>query len=329
MSQPDASQPMPITSGNKRFQDIDELQDFSSLRLPIKLTQMSLQQFDCTLVMVDFGEAQFFFGEASCPVRCMGTKTRDFLDFTLPMRTDQPGILSHQYQLSTATVNGFDPDRDIKIVVPPHQLACFLRIKRSLVEDCLEAIGRPEIATPKFLLKNYAYMPQTLPPVRAYLNDLMVMLQNRPDFLHQAQVKQLVLEDFVPLFLNAIPPEQEFQGGISAVRHGQIVSEAEDFMLANLDLPITLKSLCRAINTSDRPLFYGFKNIFGLSPMAFLKVQRLQVIRHTLQSSEPGSTTVREVAERFGFWNSGHFARDYKVMFGEQPSDTLNQPGRN
>jgi AraC family transcriptional regulator, ethanolamine operon transcriptional activator len=33
--------------------------------------------------------------------------------------------------------------------------------------------------------------------------------------------------------------------------------------------------------------------------------------------------SVTAIAQRFSFWSAGHFARDYKTMFGELSSKTL------
>jgi AraC family ethanolamine operon transcriptional activator len=278
--------------------------------------------------MVDFGEAQFIFAEASCPIRCIGAKTADFLDFAFSLNAHQPGLFSHGHRLRVDTLAGFNPELETEIVVPAHQRCFFAQVKRSLIEDCLEAIGRPELGDRKFLERNYVHLPETLPPLKGYVNELLTVIHEQPGFLQHPQFKQLVLEDFIPLLLNAIPSEKEPELGISAMGRAQLVKEAEDFMMAHLDHPLTLKSLCNAINSSERPLFYGFQEIFGLSPMGFLKVQRLYGIRRALQIANPCHITVQQTAQRFGFWNMGHFSKDYKLMFGECPSDTLTRPVR-
>jgi AraC family ethanolamine operon transcriptional activator len=34
---------------------------------------------------------------------------------------------------------------------------------------------------------------------------------------------------------------------------------------------------------------------------------------------------VADIAIRWGFWHMGQFARDYRAMFGELPSETLKK----
>jgi AraC family ethanolamine operon transcriptional activator len=58
--------------------------------------------------------------------------------------------------------------------------------------------------------------------------------------------------------------------------------------------------------------------------MEYLKVQRLQGVRRALQVADLETSSVAAIAQRFGFWSAGHFARDYKIMFGELPSTTLS-----
>jgi len=59
--------------------------------------------------------------------------------------------------------------------------------------------------------------------------------------------------------------------------------------------------------------------------MRYLKVRRLNTVRHHLKANVPESCHIAAIANRFGFYNTGHFARDYKAMFGELPSETLHK----
>lgn len=62
----------------------------------------------------------------------------------------------------------------------------------------------------------------------------------------------------------------------------------------------------------------------GTTPRAFLKDRRLREANVRL-SNASRRTTVTGVALDCGFANLGHFARDYRIRFGELPSETLGR----
>jgi AraC family ethanolamine operon transcriptional activator len=103
------------------------------------------------------------------------------------------------------------------------------------------------------------------------------------------------------------------------------MAQAQDEILAHLEKPLTLKALAKRLGSSSSALSYGFKELFNMSPMRYLKVQRLNTVRRRLKASDPEIHSVEALANRFGFWSAGHFARDYQTMFGELPSETLQR----
>ena len=59
--------------------------------------------------------------------------------------------------------------------------------------------------------------------------------------------------------------------------------------------------------------------------MSLLRQWRLDAARMELLTAEPDSTTVSEIALRFGFSNLSKFSAAYKATFGEPPSKTLQR----
>jgi AraC family ethanolamine operon transcriptional activator len=111
-------------------------------------------------------------------------------------------------------------------------------------------------------------------------------------------------------------------------KRARLVRRAEKYMRANLGKPLSMFDLCRKLCVSERTLHYAFQELRGLSPMAYFKACRLNAVRQELKAASTGTTTVREIAQRWGFWHTGEFAADYRRLFGELPSQTLNgQPG--
>ena len=100
------------------------------------------------------------------------------------------------------------------------------------------------------------------------------------------------------------------------------VRRVEEYIAANWNRPITVEALAAAAGASARSIFKAFRDSRSCSPMAFVKSVRLQHARRILQQPD-SATTVVSTAFACGFLNPGHFARDYRLAFGELPSETL------
>ncbi|MFA9420974.1 MAG: helix-turn-helix domain-containing protein [Gammaproteobacteria bacterium] len=116
-------------------------------------------------------------------------------------------------------------------------------------------------------------------------------------------------------------------GGVNRTSPGKearyrIARLAQDIMLRDLGDPPTLLMVCEELEVSERTLFYAFTDIFGTTPKAFLRIQRLQACRKLIGLDNPNDN-ITGIMTRFGFYDAGHFAKDYRNVYGELPSDTL------
>jgi AraC-like DNA-binding protein len=114
-------------------------------------------------------------------------------------------------------------------------------------------------------------------------------------------------------------------GGKELAKHEQsrIVKIAEAHALARAGERLYVSDLCRVAAVSERTLEYAFKEILGLTPVAYLTRLRLHRVRQALRAASSETTTVSSVALDWGFWHFGEFSRAYKECFGELPSETL------
>ena len=97
---------------------------------------------------------------------------------------------------------------------------------------------------------------------------------------------------------------------------------AEEFIEAHWREAITIERLVEATGVSARVLFRAFRQHRGCTPMEFAKQVRLQRARQMLSSPD---ATVTAVAFACGFLSTGHFARAYREVFGELPSETVRR----
>jgi AraC-like DNA-binding protein len=102
---------------------------------------------------------------------------------------------------------------------------------------------------------------------------------------------------------------------------------AEEFLTAHVAAPVSLAEVVRAAGVSSRTLSRAFRSRHGVGVMGFLRQRRLEAARGALQMAEPESTSVTEVALRYGLGNLGRFAAEYRKAFGEYPSATLRARG--
>lgn len=111
--------------------------------------------------------------------------------------------------------------------------------------------------------------------------------------------------------------------GRHSIPRRQIIRMAMDFVEKNAGEYLSVDNLATAAGISERTLRTAFREYFGVGPARYLKRRTLHQARQALKGADPAVATVAEIATRFGVWDFGHFAHDYRVLFGELPSDTL------
>ena len=102
-----------------------------------------------------------------------------------------------------------------------------------------------------------------------------------------------------------------------------VTRRAEELFAAQLDQPVSIAEVAKAVGVSTRTLSRAFQRRHGMGPATFRQRRRLEAARRDLIDGEPGAVKVTDVALRSGFFHFGRFSVDYRRSFGESPSDTL------
>jgi AraC family ethanolamine operon transcriptional activator len=114
-------------------------------------------------------------------------------------------------------------------------------------------------------------------------------------------------------------PTRDRAGRYRAVRR------AQEFIHENLGEHLSLLALCDASLASARTLEYGFRELFGISPLTYVRYERLGRVHRELYRAQRSEASVTDVAMRWGFWHLGQFSKEYRGLFGECPSETLSR----
>ena len=102
---------------------------------------------------------------------------------------------------------------------------------------------------------------------------------------------------------------------------------ALDFIHESLGEPLRMAELCRRANAKIRSLEYGFREVTGLTPIAYIRSLRLNTVRKALHMGK-GERSITEIAMDSGFWHLGQFASDYRQFFGETPTQTRQRASK-
>jgi AraC family ethanolamine operon transcriptional activator len=89
--------------------------------------------------------------------------------------------------------------------------------------------------------------------------------------------------------------------------------------------PTTVGELCQVAGVSERTLQYLLKQKYGITPKAYLKLVRLNGVHRALYRTNSRKAKIADIANEWGFWHMGQFAKDYKGLFGELPSVTFSK----
>jgi AraC-like DNA-binding protein len=93
-----------------------------------------------------------------------------------------------------------------------------------------------------------------------------------------------------------------------------------DLLLQDLSRTTSLADMAAHAHMSVRSLQYAFQSRFGMSPLDWLRGQRLALARDRLLHGEHAGIT--HLAHACGFGSASRFAATYRQRYGEAPSAT-------
>lgn len=136
---------------------------------------------------------------------------------------------------------------------------------------------------------------------------------------------KLDFEDtLVEALAQTLLPEED--GSLAKIKNTErILDRAKAYIDAHLGDHVAVPDIAWAAATSNRTLHRVFLHEEGITPMEFVKNERLNATRRVLLAADSEGTTVTDVAFAHGFYHLGRFSIRYQSAFGEAPSVTLRR----
>ncbi|UZE20531.1 helix-turn-helix domain-containing protein [Pseudomonas sp. B21-054] len=173
------------------------------------------------------------------------------------------------------------------------------------------------------LPKCYRLGASTLPAeLAALLDELDGGEQGRESLLGYESIRRGLRDTVMLHVLELVAPDEA--PPLNPTARKRMVDRAREYALAHVDEPLSILDLCNHIGASRRKLQYCFQETLGINPVAYLRALRLNAVRRELRNGDQ-TLGVQEVAARWGFWHLSRFSSDYRILFGESPSQTLRR----
>ena len=118
------------------------------------------------------------------------------------------------------------------------------------------------------------------------------------------------------LFLSALDVAHEKHGYTAA--QVRLARAARDTLLASTEDDVTISALAQELGASPSQLAASFRGVYGMTPAAFLRAQKMHSAAQLLRTSD---RTVLDIAGQFGYDNASKFAKAFRSVIGVSPSE--------
>ncbi len=227
-------------------------------------------------------------------------------------------------RLSADTLLSTPGDQELQVCVPQHTELAALEVSHSDLADYAAVFGSArDDGRPQRLQVVQTTMA---PLLRGFMEQVLSVCRDTPQVLQHDKARQSLKSAAISNLLFALNGADNVRAEVPATsqRRYQLVQQARSHIDAHLGDVFTVADVCKALGVSRRTLQTCFEEVLQINPIAYIRAVRLNAVRRELKRATAGRDTVSDIASRWGFWHLGHFSADYKRMFGELPSATLN-----
>lgn len=136
-----------------------------------------------------------------------------------------------------------------------------------------------------------------------------------PEDIRTGYFKVKLLE--LLLFLSTLSPAAPPAHGCTAAQV-TLAEQVRTCLLAESEETVTLRALSERFAVSERQIKSSFTRVYGMSPAAYLRAQRMWGAAALLQQTD---RTVLDIAGQFGYDNASKFAKAFRDVVGVSPRE--------
>ena len=286
--------------------------------------QLSPGQFAGSVTEIDTGPVRVMVERLNRTVLQRGALSPDCLAVGVPLALHGHAMLSGQ-RSHVDGLHVFSGAEGFEFLSPPTHVVVDIEFYPARFES---VVLREALARIAARLGRHAtvldFAPERMQSLRQTLCAMLETLSTAPVLLENPLVCQSLEKSLVYALSELLETEPAPDSAVSTSvsRSWRLTQAARSHVeQVSRDCPLSVAELVSALGVSRRTLQYAFQDALGTNPASYLRVERLNRVRRALRAAD----SVTEAATRFGFWHFGHFATEYRALFGELPSDTFRR----
>jgi AraC-like DNA-binding protein len=170
--------------------------------------------------------------------------------------------------------------------------------------------------------------PSAVASLRQLHADAGRLVEKKPELIAHPEVARALEQDLIYALVTCLTAGAHRPHVTPRHHRAHIMRQFEEALAEHSDRVPHLPDLCKAIGVPERTLRKCCAEFLGMSPIRYLRLRRLGMVRAALCRADPAMANVSDIARRHGFLQLGRFAAQYRAMFGEVPSTTLQRAPR-
>jgi AraC family ethanolamine operon transcriptional activator len=312
--------PEPPAISRLRLRDVDE-QAVSLAGWDQEYQQLSPGAYEGAVLSCTMKGMDFFVEESNQLMHQSGSPPAGRVVLALPLASEGTGWLGGR-ATDDHTMMALSGERPLDFRTPRTLSIAALAVA---LEDVVRYAGvfECEAAVAVALAQGAVLLPALVSQhLRDGLRSVVRSLSSDQTALGHGNAMAAFRSTLLSGFVNALGGMTNAQQSLprSAAQHRRTVDRAVAYMREHAAEPITVVDLCEAAGVHSRVLQYCFNEVFGMTPMAYLRNLRLHQVRREIKQFPQQAQG--DIAARWGIWHLGRFASDYRRLFGELPSAT-------
>ncbi|MBB3260125.1 AraC-like DNA-binding protein [Paraburkholderia bannensis] len=286
--------------------------------------QMTPGRYESRVVQASSGEFHFFREQTNRRVVQAGVSPAGFASLAVPLYAPVVGTFQGQ-KVDGYALMQLGPGEEFRFYTPEamHYVGVSLPAE-TMFELVAVTIGE-EAA--RQLRRNVVPFPaEAAQALRQRLAPFLdASERDGAAFAHPASIKRFqdeVLSVLLGLLESATGlPSRD----LTHATYSDIVKRCERITEDNTQESLTVLDLCRMLRCSRRTLQTSFQRVANVTPVEYLRSIRLNAVHRLLRSTSADELRIGDAAARWGFTHLSYFAREYRDLFGELPSQTVRK----